>query len=111
MSKIGVAISGGPARPEIVDLAVLPSTSGYDSAWIAEGHGGDQFAILAACAFGPRVSASAPRSASVFVRTAPTIAMGSIDGRRPVEWTVHPGLGSSHRRRSSPSTASSTASR
>ena len=50
VGKIGIAISGGPNPAEIVDLVVLAESLGYDSAWIAEGHGGDQFAILAACA-------------------------------------------------------------
>ena len=50
MAKIGVAISGGPSPAEIVDLVVLAESLGYESAWVAEGHGGDQFAILAACA-------------------------------------------------------------
>ena len=47
-SRTGVAISGGPSPAEIVDLIVLAEQLGYDSAWVAEGHGGDQFAILAA---------------------------------------------------------------
>ena len=50
MSRIGIAISGGPNASEIVELVKLAETLGYDSAWVAEGHGGDQFAILAACA-------------------------------------------------------------
>jgi alkanesulfonate monooxygenase SsuD/methylene tetrahydromethanopterin reductase-like flavin-dependent oxidoreductase (luciferase family) len=50
MSRIGLAISGGPNPAEIVDLVDLAESLGYESAWVAEGHGGDQFAILAACA-------------------------------------------------------------
>ena len=50
MSRIGVAISGGPNPAEIIDLVVLAESLGYASAWVAEGHGGDQFAVLAACA-------------------------------------------------------------
>ena len=50
MSRIGIAISGGPNPAEMIDLVVLAESLGYESAWIAEGHGGDQFAILAACA-------------------------------------------------------------
>jgi hypothetical protein len=50
VGKIGIAISGGPNPAEIVDLVVLAESLSCDSAWIAEGHGGDQFAILAACA-------------------------------------------------------------
>jgi Luciferase-like monooxygenase len=50
MNRIGIAISGGPNPAEIVELVVLAESLGYASAWVAEGHGGDQFAILAACA-------------------------------------------------------------
>jgi hypothetical protein len=50
MRRIGIAISGGPNPAEIIDLVVLAENLGYESAWVAEGHGGDQFAILAACA-------------------------------------------------------------
>ena len=50
MSRIGIAISGGPNPAEIIDLVVLAESLGYESAWVAEGHGGDQFAVLAACA-------------------------------------------------------------
>src|SRR5689334_19374078 len=50
MSRIGIAISGGPNPAEIIDLVILAESLGYESAWVAEGHGGDQFAILAACA-------------------------------------------------------------
>jgi alkanesulfonate monooxygenase SsuD/methylene tetrahydromethanopterin reductase-like flavin-dependent oxidoreductase (luciferase family) len=50
MCRIGIAISGGPNPAEIIDLVVLAESLGYESAWVAEGHGGDQFAILAACA-------------------------------------------------------------
>ena len=50
MSRIGIAISGGPNPADVIDLVVLAESLGYASAWVAEGHGGDQFAILAACA-------------------------------------------------------------
>ncbi len=50
MSRIGIAISGGPNPADIVDLIVLAERLGYELAWVAEGHGGDQFSNLAACA-------------------------------------------------------------
>ena len=49
MSRIGIAFSGGPNPAEIVECVKLAETLGYESAWVAEGHGGDQFATLAAC--------------------------------------------------------------
>ena len=47
---LGIAFSGGPSPAEIIDCVRLAESLGYDSAWVAEGHGGDQFAVLAACA-------------------------------------------------------------
>src|SRR5258708_31073869 len=77
MERIGVAISGGPSPAEIVDLVVLAESLGYESAWVAEGHGGDQFAILAAGATRTSHILLGTSISSVFVRTAPTIAMAA----------------------------------
>ena len=41
MSRIGIAISGGPNPAEMIGLVVLAESRGYESAWVAEGHGGD----------------------------------------------------------------------
>lgn len=97
MSRTGVAISGGPNPAEIIDLVVLAESLGYDSAWLAEGHGGDQFAILAACAVRTSRIKLGTAISSVFVRTAPTIAMAAstvadLSGGRFIL-----GLGSSHK--------------
>ena len=97
MSRIGIAISGGPNPAEIVDLVVLAESLGYESAWVAEGHGGDQFAILSACAMRTSRILLGTSISSVFVRTAPTIAMAAstvadLSGGRFIL-----GLGSSHK--------------
>jgi probable F420-dependent oxidoreductase len=97
LSRIGVAISGGPNPAEIVDLIVLAEQLGFDSAWVAEGHGGDQFAVLAAAAVRTSRIILGTSISSVFVRTAPTIAMAAstvaeISGGRFIL-----GLGSSHK--------------
>src|SRR5580693_833359 len=97
MTRTGIAISGGPNPAEIVDLVVLAETLGYESAWVAEGHGGDQFAILAACATRTSRIRLGTSISSVFVRTAPTIAMAAstiadLSGGRFIL-----GLGSSHK--------------
>jgi alkanesulfonate monooxygenase SsuD/methylene tetrahydromethanopterin reductase-like flavin-dependent oxidoreductase (luciferase family) len=97
MDRIGIAISGGPNPAEIVDLVVLAEHLGYESAWVAEGHGGDQFAILAACAMRTSRIRLGTAISSVFVRTAPTIAMAAssladLSGGRFIL-----GLGSSHK--------------
>jgi probable F420-dependent oxidoreductase len=97
MSRIGIAISGGPNPAEIIELVVLAESLGYESAWVAEGHGGDQFAILAACATRTSRIRLGTSISSVFVRTAPTIAMAAstiadLSGGRFIL-----GLGSSHK--------------
>ena len=97
MSRIGIAISGGPNPAEIIDLVVLAESLGYESAWVAEGHGGDQFAVLAACAMRTSRILLGTSISSVFVRTAPTIAMAAstiadLSGGRFIL-----GLGSSHK--------------
>ena len=97
MSRIGIAISGGPNPADIVDLVVLAESLGYESAWVAEGHGGDQFAILSACAVRTSRILLGTSISSVFVRSAPTIAMAAstvadLSGGRFIL-----GLGSSHK--------------
>jgi hypothetical protein len=42
---------------------------------MAEGHGGDQFAVLTACALATRGILLGTSISSVFVRNVPTIAM------------------------------------
>ena len=97
MSRIGVAFSGGLTATEIADCAERAEALGYESAWVAEGHGGDQFAILAACALRTRRIRLGTAISSVFVRTAPTIAMSAatVDELSGGRFVL--GLGSSHR--------------
>ncbi len=97
MSRIGIAISGGPNPAEIVDLVVLAESLGYESAWVAEGHGGDQFAILAACAMRTSRIRLGTSISSVFVRTAPTIAMAASTVAELSGGRFILGLGSSHK--------------
>jgi len=97
MGRLGIAFSGGPSPAEIVELIALAESQGYESAWVAEGHGGDQFAILAAAAMRTSRILLGTSISSVFVRTAPTIAMAAaavddISGGRFIL-----GLGSSHK--------------
>ena len=97
MSRIGVAFSGGLTASEIADCADRAEALGYESIWVAEGHGGDQFAILAACALRTRRIRLGTAISSVFVRTAPTIAMSAatVDELSGGRFVL--GLGSSHR--------------
>jgi len=96
MDRLGIAFSGGATPAEIVDCVKLAETLGYESAWVAEGHGGDQFAILSACAVQTSKIQLGTSITSVFVRTVPTIAMAAatvdaISGGRFIL-----GVGSSH---------------
>jgi probable F420-dependent oxidoreductase len=96
-ARIGLAISGGLTAPEIVECVRLAEELGYESAWVAEGHGGDQFAILAACAAATTRIRLGTSISSVFVRSVPTIAMAAatVDALSNGRFVL--GLGSSHR--------------
>lgn len=97
MARLGIAVSGGPRPGEIVNLLRLAEDLGYESGWVAEGHGGDQFAVLSAAAVSTSSIKLGTAISSVYVRTAPTIAMAAatlddISGGRFIL-----GLGSSHK--------------
>src|SRR5438067_2401090 len=97
MTRVGVAFSGGLTPPDIVECVRLAETLGYESAWVAEGHGGDQFAILAAAAARTSRILLGTAITSVFVRTVPTIAMAaaSVDDISGGRFIL--GIGSSHK--------------
>src|SRR5215467_15831978 len=97
MARLGLAISGGLSPTEIVECVTLAEELGYDSAWVAEGHGGDQFAILAACAVSTRRIRLGTSISSVFVRSAPTIGMAAATVDHLSGGRFILGLGSSHR--------------
>jgi alkanesulfonate monooxygenase SsuD/methylene tetrahydromethanopterin reductase-like flavin-dependent oxidoreductase (luciferase family) len=97
MTRLGLAISGGLSPTEIVECVQLAEEFGYESAWVAEGHGGDQFAILAACAVATTRILLGTSISSVFVRSAPTIAMAAATVDHLSNQRFILGLGSSHR--------------
>src|ERR671931_1804303 len=97
MARLGLAISGGLSPTEIVECVKLAEDLGYESAWVAEGHGGDQFAILAACATATSRIRLGTSISSVFVRSAPTIAMAAATVDQLSKGRFILGLGSSHR--------------
>jgi alkanesulfonate monooxygenase SsuD/methylene tetrahydromethanopterin reductase-like flavin-dependent oxidoreductase (luciferase family) len=94
---MGVAISGGLSASEIVACVQLAEELGYESAWVAEGHGGDQFAILAACAQATHRILLGTSISSVFVRSVPTIAMAAATVDDLSQHRFILGLGSSHK--------------
>ena len=97
MARIGVAFAGGLSPTEVVDCVKLAEELGYDSAWMAEGHGGDQFSILTACALATERIRLGTAISSVYVRTAPTLAMAAacVDHFSNQRFIL--GLGSSHK--------------
>src|SRR5262245_40721727 len=97
MARIGVAFYGGLAPGEIVDCVKIAEELGYESAWMAEGHGGDQFAVLAACAMATQRILLGTSISSVFVRSIPTIAMAAATVDHLSQQRFLLGLGSSHK--------------
>ena len=97
MERIGVAFTGGLAPTEVVECVVLAEELGYESAWMTEGHGGDQFSILTACALSTKTILLGTAISSVFVRSAPTIAMAAASVDHFSQGRFILGLGSSHK--------------
>lgn len=97
MERLGIAFSGGANPAEIVECVRLAETLGYESAWVAEGHGGDQFAVLAACATQTSRILLGTSITSVFVRTVPTIAMAAATLDHLSAGRFILGVGSSHK--------------
>ena len=97
MNRLGVAFSHGLNASDIVDCARLAEELDYDSAWMAEGHGGDQFAVLAAVAARTTRITLGTCISSVFVRSAPTVAMAAATVDQLSGGRFILGLGSSHR--------------
>jgi alkanesulfonate monooxygenase SsuD/methylene tetrahydromethanopterin reductase-like flavin-dependent oxidoreductase (luciferase family) len=97
MKRLGIAFSGGANPAEIVECVRLAEALGYESAWVAEGHGGDQFAVLAACATQTSRILLGTSITSVFVRTVPTIAMAAATVDHLSAGRFILGIGSSHK--------------
>src|SRR5919106_1489557 len=97
MRRLGIAFSGGPTPAEIAQCIEFAESLGYESAWVAEGHGGDQFATLSTAAVRTSRIRLGTSITSVFVRTAPTIAMAaaSVDDISGGRFIL--GIGSSHK--------------
>lgn len=101
-ARLGVGFSRGLGPAEMVECIRLAESLGYESAWVAEGHAGDQFAILgAAAAVTTRIRLGTAIS-SVFVRSAPTLAMAAatVDHLSAGRFVL--GLGTSHREQVEP---------
>ena len=83
--------------PDVVEYAKLADSLGYHSVWVSEGNGGDQFSILTACAMATKNLKLGTSISSVFVRSAPTIAMAAACVDYFSSGRLLLGLGSSHK--------------
>jgi alkanesulfonate monooxygenase SsuD/methylene tetrahydromethanopterin reductase-like flavin-dependent oxidoreductase (luciferase family) len=81
----------------VVECVRLAEELGYESAWVAEGHGGDQFSILSACAVQTERILLGTSISSIFVRSVPTIAMAAASVDHLSGGRLILGLGSSHK--------------
>jgi probable F420-dependent oxidoreductase len=97
MARIGVALYGGLTPGEMVECVKVAEERGYESAWMTEGHGGDQFAVLTACALATQRILLGTSISSVFVRSVPTIAMAAATVDHLSQRRFILGLGSSHK--------------
>jgi 5,10-methylenetetrahydromethanopterin reductase len=97
MERLGIALGSGLSPADTVECARLAEKAGYESAWVVEGHGGDQFSLLTGIALATTRMRLGTAISSVFVRTAPTIAMAAacIDHFSNGRFVL--GLGSSHK--------------
>ena len=100
--RVGVGFSRGLSPAEVVECVKLAEDLGYESAWMAEGHAGDQFAILGACAAATTRIRLGTSISSVFVRSAPTIAMAAATVDHLSGGRFILGLGTSHREQVEP---------
>lgn len=97
MARIGLALYGGLTPGDLVECVKVAEALGYESAWMAEGHGGDQFAVLTACALATQRILLGTSISSVFVRSVPTIAMAAATVDHLSQGRFVLGLGSSHK--------------
>lgn len=97
MARIGIGILGDITPPESVECVQLAERLGYESAWMAEGRAGDQFSILTSADLKTERIKLGTSISSVFVRSAPTIAMAAATVDYFSNGRLLLGLGSDHR--------------
>ena len=97
MKHIGIEFVAGLQPTEIVEATKYAESLGYYSAWMAEGHGGDQFSILTACAVATDRILLGSGITVLFVRSAPTIAMAAASVDEYSKGRFILGLASGHR--------------
>ena len=97
MERIGIELVAGLQPTQIVEATKYAESLGYYSAWMAEGHGGDQFSILTACAIATERILLGTGITVLYVRSAPTIAMAAASVDEFSNGRFILGLASGHR--------------
>ena len=95
MVSTGVMLRGRTVN-HLPEFARLAERLGYDSVWQVEGRGGDQFSVLTACALATERIGLGTNISSIFVRTAPLIAMAAATVDRFSRGRFILGLGTDH---------------
>ena len=95
MAPTGVMLRGRTVN-HLPEFARLAEGLGYDSVWQVEGRGGDQFSVLTACALATERIGLGTNISSIFVRTAPLIAMAAATVDRFSHGRFILGLGTDH---------------
>lgn len=96
MTRIAISLPGLRQHGTAVEFAQLAEKLGYESVWQTEGRGGDQFSILTACALATSRIQLGTSISSVFVRSAPTVALAAATVDYYSNGRFILGLGSDH---------------
>ena len=92
---IGIGAAGSIKEKQ--GFARFAEELGYHSIWMPEGRSGDQFSVLTACALATTRIKVGTNISSVFVRTAPLIAMSAATVDAFSDGRLILGLGTDHR--------------
>jgi alkanesulfonate monooxygenase SsuD/methylene tetrahydromethanopterin reductase-like flavin-dependent oxidoreductase (luciferase family) len=97
LDKLGISFGGGLSPTQVVEYARQADQLGYHSVWMSEGNGSDNFSVFTACALATKNVQLGTSISSVFVRTAPIIAMAAACVDHFSQGRFILGLGSSHK--------------
>ena len=97
MARLGLAISGGFITHRVVECVQLAEDLGYESAWVAQGAWRRSICYPGCLCSGHQPHSVGASISSVFVRSAPTIAMAAATVDHLSNQRFILGLGSSHR--------------
>jgi 5,10-methylenetetrahydromethanopterin reductase len=102
MERLAAGVHHGLTPSEIVECAINAENLGYESFWLPEGFLGDQFAVLTACALATKRIFLGTAISSIFVRSAPIVAMATATVDHFSRGRFILGLGTSHKEQVEP---------